>query len=138
MDGSAPALTNFACVGVLSSGGGVLRCRAHWLHNGGTQGPKLSEFTESQSLSNNALLEVIAQRSFQNQELIGLLATQQSSTDPGRSSGGLQMETKPLDMVDPASVSTAWDTVMNKKNQERDLPALNSSEKRPFFQVDSV
>ena len=75
------------------------------------QGPKLSEF------------EVIAQLKLQNQELMGLLATQQSSRDPGRSSGGLQTETKPFDVVDPASVNTAWDIVMNKKEQVRDPPS---------------
>ena len=43
---------------------GVLRCLRH----------------NSQSLSNNALLEVIAQ--LEAQELLGLLATQQDSRDP--------------------------------------------------------
>ena len=40
MEGSAPTLTIFACVGVLFLGG-VLRCRAPWPHNDGMQGPKL-------------------------------------------------------------------------------------------------
>ena len=47
MEGSAPALTIFAFVGVLFLGG-VLRCRAPLSHNDGTQGPKFSEFTVSQ------------------------------------------------------------------------------------------
>ena len=47
LSGCAPALTIFACVGVLFLGG-VLRCRAPWPHNDGMQGPKLSEFTVSQ------------------------------------------------------------------------------------------
>ena len=45
-------------------------------------------------------------------------------------------------MGDPASVSTAWDVVVNKKEQERDLTAtvtaLNSSEQDPFCQGDCV
>ena len=45
--GSAPALTIFALFGVLFLGG-VLCCRAPWPHNDGTQGPQLSEVTESQ------------------------------------------------------------------------------------------
>ena len=93
----------------------LCRCSLSWWRASlpSSLGPQRWD-ARTETLSNNALLEVIAQLKLQNQELMGLLA-QQSSRDPGRSSGGFRMETKPLDMVDPASVSTAWDMVMKKK-----------------------
>ena len=71
----------------------------------------------------SALFEVIAQLKLQNQELMSLLATQQSSREPGMSSGCLQTETKPLDMVDPATVNAAWNVVKKRKEQARDPSA---------------
>ena len=109
----------------------LVACFAAELPGTTKRGRKDRNTQNSQSLSNNALFEVNAQLKLQNQGLMSLLATQQSSREHGMSSVGLQTETQPLDMVDLASVNTAWDIVKNKKEQVRDpsakAAALNSS-----------
>ena len=88
MEGSAPALTIVACVGVLSPGGE----RAPLLASG---------FAESQQ-QNSPRGHCPAGSS-------GIFGTAGYTVGfkrpPERSSGGLQMETKSLDMEDPASGS---------------------------------
>ena len=98
----------------------LVACFAAELPGSTTRGRKGRNTQNSQSLSNKALFEVNAQLKLQNQGLMSLLATQQSSREHGMSSVGLQTETQPLDMVDLASVNTAWDIVKNKKEQVRD------------------
>ena len=75
-------------------------------------------------LSNNALLEVIAQLQLQNQALMSLLATH-----PGMASDCLNTEPKPIDKVDPATENAAWNVVKNKKEHVKD-PLSESLAKR--------
>ena len=65
----APAFTIFAFFGVIFLGG-VLRCRAPWFP---------SDCPKSHGSSDNVLLEVTAHLKLQNQELLQLLASQQSA-----------------------------------------------------------
>ena len=98
----------------------LVACFAAELPGPTTMGRKDRNSQNSQSLSNNALLEVIAQLKLQNQELVRLLATEQSARDPGMTSDCLKTETKPFDVVDPATVNAAWNIVKNEKELVRD------------------
>ena len=72
---------NFRLLSVFSF---LVECFAAKLLGSATMGRKYRNSQNLQSLSISALLEVNAQLKLQNQELMGLLATQQSSRDPGR------------------------------------------------------